>query len=195
MSINYEDYFPAAAGGSNIPYKPGRLYTLTWYGTHGSTASSSDRDYFFPITPTADCTLAAVAWRRDNGTFGTAYVGLYSSAGELLTDCAADSGTEPGWHAVPTTPVPLVAGEYYYLCINLSADIAGVMVPSFITGGNIDAGAINPHYIERAGFATEFGVAVHLAYKSRGDAPLLSTVTLSGGTPTINMPAMGFVVA
>ena len=172
------------------PYIAGKIYGFTSAGTVAATASVVNEDRIFPFIPRRNATLDKVCWYRDNTSAGNAYVGVYSSAGILLTDCAVDADTTVGWHAVDTTNLALVSTQAYYLCINVSVDIAGTMT----VNQNLPAtaGAIDLAYLQDAGIATDLGATTqYIVSKARTNAALLSTLTLSGFTGVASMAMMG----
>jgi hypothetical protein len=181
---------------------PGKIQPFSVGGQVSTAASTVDTDHVFAFIPRRTATLDRVCWNRDNGTAGNAYVGVYSSAGVLLTNCAVDSDTTTGWHAVDTTNVLLLNTSYYYICINVSVDIAGTMLtnggwpmdaPNASAGKT--AGAIHPDYILWSGLNTDLGAAEYIATKARANAALLSSLTLSGFSAGSSMPAMGLQFA
>ena len=181
-------------GGGRGPYIPGKIYPFSVAGTFDTVASVVNQDRIFPFIPRKNATLDRVCWYRDNTTAGNAYVGVYSSAGVLLTNCAVDADTTVGWHAVDTTNVALSASSTYYICINVSVDIAGTMV----VNRNIPAsdGAIESVYLQDAGMAADLGAAASfIALKARTNAALLSTLTMSGFTGATSMACMGLMFA
>jgi hypothetical protein len=181
------------SGGAE-KYRAGNLYLAIPTPIEAASCSTGT-DYIVPFIPRANMTLDRVAWYRDAGTAANVYVGLYSSAGVLLTDCAVDTNTTTGWHLVDTTDVALTANEFYWLCLNCSVDVVGVTSAYSANA----AASIRPTYeamIERYGIAIGIGIAdtdlrgVAQA-KTRANAALLSTLTMSGfnlnqcGTPPI----------
>lgn len=182
-------------GGAGAPlYIPGKIYPFTVAGTVDGALSVVNEDRIFPFVPRKNATLDKVCWYRDNTTAGNAYVGVYSSAGVLLTNCAVDANTTVGWHAVDTTNVALSASAAYYICINVSVDIAGTMnVTRNVPAGD---GAIEWVYLQGAGIATDLGAATQfIASKARTNAALLSSLTMSGFTGVTTMACMGVMFA
>ena len=188
-------------GGSGTKYRAGNLY-LAAPGAIGTTASSINVDTIIPFSPRLNMTLDRVAWYRDNTNAGNVYVGLYSSAGVLLTDCALDNDTTAGWHLVDTTNVALTANEFYWLCWNASADVAGTQTLS-----TSDAVAsLRPTYealMEQYGLAIGIGgtstdMRGTAQAKTRTNAALLATLTMSGWAQindNLNVPVMGVIPA
>ena len=185
-------------GGSAASYRAGNLYPALPRAIQ-TTASAADNDHIVPWLPRATMTLDKVAWYRDIATAANVYVGLYDSAGTLLTDCAVDIDTTTGWHLVDTTNVTLVAGSFYWLAWNASADVAGTQ--AFIS--NTSYAAIDPTYdvlAELAGLAVGIGTADATISgvaqkKSRINAALLSSLTMSGWALDAAPPALGVVPA
>lgn len=191
-------------GGGATKYRPGNLYPQNPSGID-TTASAANYDYLIPWSPRANMTLDRVAWYRDNSSSANVRVGLYSSAGVLLTDCANDNNTATGWHLVDTTNVALTANTFYWLCWNSSADVAGTQVQA--TGTAI--ADIRPRFEE---LVFEYGLAVGMGAapgvtmdgpyltKVRTNAALLATLVMSGwstggiSSPSV-VPAMGVVPA
>jgi hypothetical protein len=145
-------------------------------------------------------TLDRVAWYRDNANSANVYVGLYSSAGALLTDCAVDTNAVAGWHLVDSTNVSLQAGEFYWLCWNGSADAAGThnaLTQTADTGQKITYESL----VDRYGLAVGIGTSTSLQIrgmaqiKARTNAALLSTLIMSGWSETANPIAMGVIPA
>lgn len=188
---------------SGTKYLAGNVYPA-YAGGLNSTALSTGKDYLVPFSPRANMTLDRVAWLRENsGTGSNVYVGLYSGAGVLLTDCAVDTNTSQGWHLVNTTNVALTANTFYWLCYNQSADVAYAQ-----SSGTADTVAsVRPayeHLVREFGIATALGItsgggdALHgvFASKSRSNAALLSTLVLSGWSEVTDVvPALGVVAA
>jgi hypothetical protein len=186
-------------GGGAAPYRAGNLYLANPQAI-STGASVADTDYIIPFIPRVNMTLDRVAWYRDNTTAANVRVGLYSSAGTLLTDCAVDTNTVAGWHLVDTTNVSLQASEFYWLCWNASADCAGTQ------GARTQDAEANqrPPYsdmLDRFGLAVGIGTATNVdqrgvaQIKARTNAALLSTLTMSGWAETVNPIAMGVIPA
>ena len=159
----------------------------------GTTASVINEDTLIPFSVRKTVTVDKVAWWRDNTTAGNAYVGIYNTAGTLLTDCAVDSNTTVGLHAVDTTNVTLLPGRIYYLSANLSVDIAatvdgtpaGGMTQLDVFGANLGLGVAPVASTSLTVFAA----------KARSNAALPSTQTMSGWTGTRYAPYMGWISA
>lgn len=178
------------SGGAN--YRSGNLY-LSLPGAASGAGSVANRDHLIPFVPRRLMTLDKVAWYRDNTNAASVYVGLYNSAGTLLTDCAVDTDTTVGWHLVDTTNVTLMAGEFYWLCWNASADVAAVQATDATAVPALDA-------IREYGLAVGIGTADANPNgigqgKNRTAAALLSTLTMSGFALSSGVPMMGVVAA
>lgn len=191
MPINYEDYFPAPAGGGlTLPYWTGRVYPAV-VGPGGSTVTA-DNDYIVPFTPRADVTVDKVAWYRTSGAAASVYVGIYSIDGTLLTDCANDFTNNIGWHGVETTNVDLLQGSLYWLALNASAGVAATAGAS--TGVY---GSPGQAYTSVYGFAVNVGSATNTAgaaqLKPRTAGTLLSSLTMSGWGSSPNAALMGII--
>lgn len=184
-------------GGSEIEYLSGVLYPARGDGI-GTTASVANTDFIVPWAPRKTVTIDKVAWYRDNVTAGNVYVGIYDSAGTLLTDCAVDANTTAGWHAVNTTNVTLIAGRVYYLCWNASADVAGTLLVSLLaTGSPYEPSRTVTDY----GYNIAIGVSPPItggafAQKARTNAALLSSLVMSGWSQGSDRPpALGVIPA
>ena len=115
-----------AGGGVNSNASP--LSGQVCFGAlASSTEATANRQYLIPMVPTSDFSIDAVCWNRGEATSGGVYIGIYDRASNLITDCAEDTDTTIGVHAVSTTEVDLVAGETYFLTLNASANIASRM--------------------------------------------------------------------
>jgi hypothetical protein len=186
-------------GGGAIKYRAGNLYLANPQAI-STGASVADTDYIIPFSPRVSMTLDRVAWYRDIGTAANVRVGLYSSAGTLLTDCAVDTNTTTGWHLVDTTNVNLQASEFYWLCWNASADCAGTAANRT---QDADANQRPPYadLLDRFGLAVGIGTATSVdqrgvaQIKARTNDALLSTLTMSGWAETVNPVAMGVIPA
>jgi len=174
-------------GSGGLPYLTGALYPLFNYS--GSNASSAGRDYLLAYSPRRAVTVDKVAWHRDQGTAANVYVGIYSSAGVLLTNCAVDANTTTGWHAVDTTNITLMPTAVYFFAINVSADVltmsTGHPVQSAEYGEMIQLGTTPVAASGTSG-----------AYKTRTNAALLANLVMSGFTlMDQGAPSLGLVPA
>jgi hypothetical protein len=181
-------------GGGIAKYRSGNLYPANPAAADGGTITEN-RDLIFPFIPRLRVTVDRVAWCRQNTTAGNVYVGLYSSAGVLLTDCAVDSVTTAGWHLVDTTDVTLLANEFYWLCANSSAAV----ITSQSLAGGASAAMPADNLIMAAGLAVGIGTANNTMagagqFKARSNAALLANLTMSGFTLSAS-PMMGIVAA
>lgn len=190
-----------ASGFGGAPYLAGRFYPMCLPNQFNlTTGAAADRDYLLPFTPRADVTVDEVGWVRANTTAGNVYVGIYDSSGNLLTDCAVDSDTTAGLHAVSTTNVALSRGETYYLALNQSAAVANVDVTST---SDAEYTVQQMMGFLNVGFATDQTYGANAAemtnaasYKSRSNAALSDPLTLTGFTFDGNsMMHMGIVPA
>lgn len=161
-------------GGGGASYVAGKVYQAIPDDIEGAIASPINTDVIVPFIPRAAINLDKVVWYRDNATAANVYVGLYDAAGVLLTDCAVDTDTGTGWHLVGTTNVVLRVNQIYYLAWNGSADVAATH--------RVGAGSQRYLYFtERYGIQTDLGLSfAGAAQKARTNAPLLSTLTLTG---------------
>ena len=183
-------------GGASAPsYRAGNLYLAVLAAQSGGV-SVADRDYIIPFIPRVNMTLDRVGWYRDNTTAANVRVGLYSSAGALLTDCAVDTGTTVGWHLVDSTNVSLSANTFYWLCWNASADVAAAQ------SLDATAGSAGTPFVatDAAGLALGIGTGDANAggagqFKARTNAALLSSLTMSGFAVATAVPMMGVVPA
>ncbi|HAH10225.1 MAG TPA: hypothetical protein DCL48_09000 [Alphaproteobacteria bacterium] len=174
-------------GGSGLPYLSGVLYPCLNYS--GSIASTINRDYLLTFAPRKSVTVDKVAWHRDQATAANIYVGIYSSAGVLLTNCAVDTDTTVGWHAVDTTNITLLPTQVYFFAINVSADV--LTIANTTPGNSADYGGL-----VQLGVAMSASTGVSGAFKARTNAALLSSLTMSGFTVMgTDIPALGFVPA
>jgi hypothetical protein len=174
-------------GSGGLPYLTGALYPLFNYS--GTNASTSGRDVLSTFSPRRAVTVDKVAWHRDQGTAANVYVGIYSSAGTLLTNCAVDANTTTGWHAVDTTNITLLPTAVYFFAINVSADVL-TMSPSHTPN--------SAEYGEMIQLGATPGAAsgISTIYKARANAALLSSLVMSGFTSSSDgAPALGFVPA
>jgi hypothetical protein len=185
-------------GGGSTKYRSGNLYPAIGLGI-GSGASVANADFIMAFSPRRTMTVDRVAWYRDNTTAANVFVGLYSSAGALLTNCAVDTDTVIGWHLVDTTNVALVADEFYWLAWNASADVAG----TWALASSATLTSISPTYEElamRMGLAVGIGTADNVMagvaqQKARTNAALLSNLTMSGFALASTCPPLGVVAA
>ena len=181
-----------------IQYRAGNLYPAIGLGI-GTGVSLANVDCIMPFSPRRNVTVDRVAWYRDNTTAANVYVGIYSSAGVLLTDCAVDTDTVVGWKAVNTTDVALVQDEIYWLAWNASVDVAG----TWALASSATLTSISPTYeayVETYGMAVGIGTADNVMagaaqQKARTNAALLSTLTMSGFSLLSLMPGVGIVAA
>ena len=179
-------------GGAQTDYVAGALYRYNGAGV-GTGAATPNEDNLVPFSPRKTVTVDKVAWYRDNTTAANVYVGIYSLAGTLLTDCAVDADTTVGWHLVDTTNVTLIAGRVYYACINMSADVAGTQDANDLDGSPGRSHQMGQHV--QLGIAAS-NTAADLSYvKARTNAALLSSLTLSGWAEDVLHPGLGFVPA
>jgi hypothetical protein len=176
-------------GGAATEYLTGVLYPARALGV-GSDTSVVNQDYITPFSVRKAATVDKVAWYRDNTTAGNAYVGIYNSAGTLLTDCAVDANTTVGWHLVETTNIALLAGRIYYCAANVSVDIAG----TFGTTGNTSELALMDVGLNVA-IGGSGGNMSNAYTKARTNAALLSSLTLTGWASANAAVAMGWVSA
>jgi len=182
--------FPAAGGGVSVSMKSNRWYPIHQLMQLNLTGGmAANRDYLFPFIPRADVTVDEVGWIRANATAANVYVGIYDLSGNLLTDCAVDSGTGTGLRAVSTTAFDLTGGETYLMAANQSAavinsDLAANtdnLFPNQYLGGIMQFGWDTA---SGASFPSSF---VHEQtsggiYKSRSNAALSDPLTISGCT-------------
>ena len=187
-------------GASALEYISGNLYPARGLSV-GSALMSTNTDYIFPWAPRKLLTVDKVAWYRDAGTAANVYVGLYNSAGTLLTDCAVDSDTTTGWHAVDTTNVTLSAGQVYYLAANVSGDVMGTWsLTNQTSAGNMSSVYADQvtDYGHNLTIGSAPGTATLPTYsKARTNAALLSSLTMSGWSDSTSgiAPVMGVVAA
>lgn len=173
--------------GEGLVYVSNRIFPL---GTPTTGATTADRDYLVPFIPRKTVTVDNIAWERDNTTAANVYVGIYSSAGTLLTDCAVDTDTVAGFHTVATTPVTLFPGSGYFFAYNASADVAFSMTT-----------ASAEEWARQYGLAVELGASGKASstvyaiayYKARTNAALLSSLVMSGWSDSSLGVNMGFV--
>ena len=183
----------ALFGGSDPRYISGRVYPASEVPPV-TTASTPNKDVIFSFSPRQTLTVDAVAWQRDTTTAANVYVGIYAADGTLLTDCAVDSDTTAGTHAVGTTPITLVKDALYYFCWNASADCGTLR--GFASGDSSGSFDHIAQYGLDGSLASDINILGTLAYsKSRTNAALLSSLTMSGFSSEIVQPAMGFRVA
>lgn len=114
-----------AGGGASLKYSSGRYYSdfPLWRFDSASNRIISNELGIQPFVPHADVTVNEIGWWRGNTLAANVYVGIYDKDGNLLTDCAVDSVTTQGLHAVDTTDVELTGGEKYYFACNQSAQV------------------------------------------------------------------------
>lgn len=185
---------------SDVDFVPGNLYPARGLSV-GAVPSAGDTDYLLPWSPRKTVTIDKLAWYRDIGTAANVYVGLYDSGGALLTDCAVDTATGTGWHAVDTTNVTLIAGRVYYLCWNASADVAGTWALANQTSpGNMSR--VYADMVTDYGYNLTIGSApgtatIGIYTKSRTHAALLSSLVMSGWSDGASgtCPCLGVVAA
>jgi hypothetical protein len=160
-----------------------------------STVYTANKDFLTPFMVRADVILDEVFWLRANTTAANVYVGIYGATGTLLTDCAVDANTTVGYHAVSTTAITLKAGNIYYLALNQSAAVAGSDAiaqgdPQY-TWQLLKAMAV---YDIRMSATTPGPDSISGGFeKSRTNAALLSTQTMSGWTLSSALHLGGFV--
>lgn len=174
-----------------LPYISNVIYPLNNL-TGSANPSVANQDTLMPFIPHSDVTIDGVAWVRDIGTAANVYVGVYSAAGALLTNCAVDADVTPGTHVVSCTAVALLKNTKYYFAWNASADCAS---------GRLCADAAST-YPREYGIEQDLAAAANLGAtlasfptsygKARTNAALLSTLTMSGFTAASLSVAMGF---
>jgi len=181
-------------GRSGSPYQPGVFYPAIQLNTF-TTAMPVNRDYITPFQPRSIITVGEIGYKRVNYTAGNIYVGIYDFAGNLLTDCAVDATTTAGLHAVSTTPVPLDAGEWYWIAINASSGVVGgdAAVSSDPEPQDWYATRNMLGYAVDVGFNPLLGTSKLSAYKARSNAALPSTQTMTGWTPDTFTPFIGVI--
>ena len=181
--------FPSGGSGA-AALKSNRWYPIHMIDRLNLTGGmSANRDYLFPFIPRVDVTVDEIGWVRANGSAADVYVGIYDLTGDLLTDCAVDSATGTGLHAVSTTPVSLTGGETYLMGVNQSA---AVVNSDLVASGD----SIMPNQylsgIVQLGFDTESGASLPASfsyeqlsagiYKTRSNAALSDPLSISGFT-------------
>lgn len=110
--------FPSAGGA--LDYTSGDAIFAQIPNNWNTSAHSANEDYFVPLQVRAEVTIDEVFWIRHAATAGNVYVGICDASGNVLTDCAVDSDTTIGLHAVSTTPVTLSPSTQYFLMFNSS---------------------------------------------------------------------------
>lgn len=193
------------ASGGTVKYRSGNLYMANPEGfTTTAVTTTADRDYLVPFSPRESCTVDKVAWNRRNTTAANVYVGLYSAAGTLLTNCAVDTDTTVGWHLVDTTNVAIVRRELYWLVYNESASVgAGQYFQTHPVATSGAADQVRSGYMDLVrdfGFPVDLGTASANSagvaqIKNRTNAALLSSLTLSGFSGAGTVPTLGVVLA
>ena len=183
-------------GRSGSPYQPGVFYPAIQLSSVG-TAITANYDYITPFQPRSLITVGEIGYKRVATTAGDVYVGIYDFAGNLLTDCAVDANTTAGLHAVSTTPVLLDAGEWYWMAVNASSAVVNGDIISGIDPEPKDWYATRNMlgYALDVGFEpTETQATYKLsAYKSRSNAALPSTQTMTGWTQDSFTPFIGVI--
>ena len=181
-------------GRSGSPYQPGVFYPAIQLNTF-TTAMPVNRDYITPFQPRSIITVGEIGYKRVNYTSGNIYVGIYDFAGNLLTDCAVDANITGGFHAVSTTPVLLDAGEWYWIAVNASSAV--VNADSVVTGDAELYGWYATRnmlgYAVDVGFDPILGTFKLTGYKSRSNAALPSTQTMTGWTADTFTPFIGVI--
>lgn len=179
---------PAASSGgavawpSDVPH-----FFLTCESLSAASLPQQNYDILLPFVPPADVTIKSVNWMRVATNAANVYVGIYNNSGTLLTDCAVDTGTTTGLHEVSTTHTDLTAGNLYWYALNQSSSVANID-----TRGTSDidyhgvynrflAGQQPDFKIYSGGTAPTTSSQISgVMRKSRTNAALLSTITLSG---------------
>ena len=112
-------------GGAAINYASGRYYQQhpIQRADTATTLVGANDICVVPFIPFNDVTVSEVGYWREGTTAADVYVGIYDASGTLLTDCAVDTDTTQGLHAVSTTNVDLTGGNKYYIAINQSAQV------------------------------------------------------------------------
>lgn len=184
-------------GGGGAPFRSGNFYPTCQLNDADGATITADRDYLSPLWVRKPVTISHVAFGRVGTTAGNVYVGIYNSAGTLLTDCAVDADTSVGLHTVSTTAVTLLPTQQYWFCANASAAVVhGDLV------GNADVQASLS--LQETGFAIGMGASGYYTsstsikyglYKARTNAALLSSLTMTGWTDDNFITHGGFVVA
>jgi len=190
----WEDIF--GGGRSGFPYQPGVFYPAIMLNSL-AMAITANRDFIIPFQPRSIITVGEIGYKRVATTAGDVYVGIYDFAGNLLTDCAVDANTTAGLHAVSTTPVLLDAGEWYWMAVNASSAV--------VNGDTIYANDVESQdwYATRnmLGYAVDVGFDPTATsgtfklsgYKSRSNAALPSTQTMTGWTADWFTPFIGVI--
>ena len=185
-----------SSGSSGSPYQPGVFYPAIMLNLL-TTIMYQNRDYITPFQPRSSITVGEIAYKRATASTANVYVGIYDFAGNLLTDCAADAEPTVGLHAVSTTPVLLDAGEWYWIAINAAS--------SLVHGDNIYSADLEPQdwYTTRnmLGYAVDVGfdpiatagTSKLSGFKSRSNAALPSTQTMTGWTADWFTPFIGVI--
>jgi hypothetical protein len=177
--------------GGALPYISDVVYPISGLVT-ATSGSGANEDWITAFVPRRTVTVDGVAWQRDNTSAANVYVGIYSADGTLLTDCAVDADTTSGMHVVSTTQVTLTQDNLYYFAWNASADCAQMK-------GNTSQDnqfLLIKEYGVPAGLSSGAGLSGFTSYsKSRTNAALLSSLTMSGFTAEIPQVNMGFRVA
>jgi len=177
-------------------YLSGNLYPVR-AAIVETTAGATGRDYLMPFFVRKSVAISQVGWFRKVVTAANVYVGIYNSAGTLLTDCAVDADTSANvWHVVPTSAVNLTAGSIYYALLNQSVDVAGAWP---LAQANTTQELVSGPGVY--GYALGLGVSGVISglttyRKSRVAAAPLASLVMSGwANETGVTPAMGFVPA
>lgn len=185
MPIAYEDYFAEeAASAAAVPYIPGSLQLSSPYIIEGTVYGNANHDHLTPFIPRTDVTIDGVVWRRSLTGAANVYVGLFDSAGQLLTDCAVDANTTAGLRAVGTTPIALVAGNLYYIGINQSDAILSTHRLSSVQ-------VAQTAWLARYGILAGLGAtSAGSVSKARTNAAFPSTIDLTGYSNLTNDAAL-----
>lgn len=189
-------YAPSGGGSggsaAGAAYKSGVAYQAIPINAIGGTGLiNANEDWLIPFIPRAPLTVAEVFFSRIASTASNTYVGIYSFAGTLLTNCAVSTGTSVGSYAVSTTPVALTAGETYFIAINQS----GAVVRGDVLANN----DVEPApYLNLVGINLDMGgtltsINSPAYYKARTNAALLSSLTMTGWANANTVPHCGFI--
>lgn len=132
-----------ASGSGGVPYPSGVPQSLRIpYGYNTSSAASVNRDWCQSFIARSDVTVDKLWWMRPTATAANVFLGLYDSAGNLLSDCAVDASTATGVHEVETTNFDLTQGELYHWMINTSAAV----VSSYATSNSTSFPENQPNF-------------------------------------------------
>jgi hypothetical protein len=153
--------FPYQTGALSIGGFPAPI-TDSIVNVSQSTSGSkgvANVDFFCFFTPKATFEIKELWAVSTTSVNSSLRLGIYNSFGNLITDCPVDNVAATGLHAVPTTPVFLVAGQLYAHATNFAAGTCGTgrsstlapetNVPYFINTVGVGIGAVGNQYANR----------------------------------------------